>query len=73
MAEFTQYEVWGFDKDGSPEFRETTTRKAEAMKIGRAAAKQYQRVELEKCNYLGENDLDQTALIAAWENGIQTA
>lgn len=66
------YEIWAMRKnDGQILDHSTTPKKSTAMNVGKALAKKYERVEVEVADY-SERGLEQTELIAAWEDGIKT-
>lgn len=67
-----KYEIWAMrKKDGLILDHSTTAKKSTAMKVGKTFAKNYERVEVEVA-YYSERGLEQTKLIAAWEDGIKT-
>ena len=70
------YEVWAYTnaQDGEPYNRETYTRKADALKLARAWASKYGRVEVNALygSAYDDNDVQGDELITAYENGVRT-
>lgn len=74
MKEYMRYQTWAFKENNEPQAREITTEKEDAIKTGKKWAKKYFRVEVEAVYYIDEEctDIENTALVAAWENGKRT-
>ena len=72
----TVYEVLAYKAatDGEPCNRDTSTRKADALRTARGWAKLYGRVEVNALYVSADDgtDIQAAALIDAWENGTKT-
>lgn len=70
------YEVWAYTnaQDDEPYNRETSTRKADALRTAKAWASRYGRVEVNALyvNADDESDVQGDELITAYENGKKT-
>ena len=70
------YEVFAYadTSGGQPCARETSTRKGDALRIGKAWAKRYARVEVNALyvSATDETDVQGTELLRAYEQGKQT-